>query len=98
MAEAGPAKPSPPATPLQLAGLVKQGKSKLINALVNAPACPVADDIATSVPTVVQYGDTASAAILVPRAGSDATDEANIERRPVPIADLPSYVSERGNP
>ncbi|WP_142057228.1 dynamin family protein [Pseudarthrobacter sp. B4EP4b] len=137
MAEAGPAKPSPPATTVQLAGLVKQGleltgtgdrldlrkrldqtlrrledpsirvivvgefkqgKSKLINALVNAPACPVADDIATSVPTVVQYGDTASAAILVPRAGSDATDEANIERHPVPIADLPSYVSERGNP
>ncbi|MDQ0922147.1 replication fork clamp-binding protein CrfC [Pseudarthrobacter sp. W1I19] len=137
MAEAGPAKPSTPATTVQLAGLVrqgleltgtgdrldlrkrldqtlrrledpsirvivvgefKQGKSKLINALVNAPACPVADDIATSVPTVVQYGDTASAAILVPKAGSDATDEANIERRPVPIADLPSYVSERGNP
>ncbi len=31
-------------------GEFKQGKSKLINALVNAPACPVDDDIATSVP------------------------------------------------
>jgi hypothetical protein len=79
-------------------GEFKQGKSKLINALVNAPACPVDDDIATSVPTVVRYGDTASAAILVPKAESDANDEANIERRPVPIPDLPSYVSERGNP
>ena len=79
-------------------GEFKQGKSKLINALVNAPVCPVDDDIATSVPTVVRYGDTASAAILVPKGDSDAGDETNIERRPVPIADLPSYVSERGNP
>ncbi len=36
-------------------GEFKQGKSKLINALVNAPACPVDDDIATSVPTSVGY-------------------------------------------
>jgi replication fork clamp-binding protein CrfC len=79
-------------------GEFKQGKSKLINALVNAPVCPVDDDIATSVPTVVRYGDTASAAILVPKGDGDAGDETNIERRPVPIADLPSYVSERGNP
>ncbi|MCU1566000.1 MAG: hypothetical protein JWQ56_937 [Pseudarthrobacter sp.] len=79
-------------------GEFKQGKSKLINALVNAPVCPVDDDIATSVPTVVRYGDPASAAILVPKGDSDGGDEANVERRPVPIADLPSYVSERGNP
>ncbi len=32
-------------------GEFKQGKSKLINALVNAPVCPVDDDIATAVPT-----------------------------------------------
>jgi hypothetical protein len=79
-------------------GEFKQGKSKLINALVNAPVCPVDDDIATSVPTVVRYGETASAAILVPAAGSEAGDETNVERRPVRIVDLPSYVSERGNP
>ena len=42
-------------------GEFKQGKSKLINALVNAPVCPVDDDIATSVPTVVRHGDPASA-------------------------------------
>ena len=77
-------------------GEFKQGKSKLINALVNAPVCPVDDDIATSVPTVVRYGDTASAAILVPTADGD--DNTDVERQPVPIADLPSYVSERGNP
>ena len=42
-------------------GEFKQGKSKLINALVNAPACPVDDDIATSVPTSVGYGEQPSA-------------------------------------
>jgi Dynamin family len=79
-------------------GEFKQGKSKLINALVNAPVCPVDDDIATSVPTVVRYGRSASAAILVPKGGADAGDETSIERRPVPIAELAGYVSERGNP
>lgn len=78
-------------------GEFKQGKSKLINALVHAPVCPVDDDIATSVPTVVRHGDPASAAILVPTADSDGGDGA-IERRPVPIANLAQYVSEQGNP
>lgn len=79
-------------------GEFKQGKSKLINALVNAPACPVDDDIATSVPTVVRYGEQASAAILVPKADADGNDESTVERQPIPIADLPAYVSEQGNP
>ena len=79
-------------------GEFKQGKSKLINALVNAPACPVDDDIATSVPTVVRYGDPASASILVPKADNDGADEASVERQPIPLADLPAYVSEQGNP
>ena len=34
-------------------GEFKQGKSQLINALVNAPVCPVDDDIATAVPNPV---------------------------------------------
>jgi replication fork clamp-binding protein CrfC len=137
VAEAGPAKPTTPATAAQLIKLVehglqlvgtgdradlrkrldqtlgrlkdpsirvivvgefKQGKSKLINALVNAPACPVDDDIATSVPTVVRYGDPASASILVPKADNDGADEVSVERQPIPLADLPAYVSEQGNP
>jgi hypothetical protein len=80
-------------------GEFKQGKSKLINALVNAPVCPVDDDIATSVPTVVRHGDTASATIMIPREGSrDDDDEPELERRQVPIEDLAGYVSENGNP
>ncbi len=90
-------------------GEFKQGKSKLINALVNAPVCPVDDDIATSVPTVVRYGEPASAAVLVPAADGSAPDNftaeaaagdaaRGIERRPVELTDLPAFVSEQGNP
>ena len=39
-------------------GEFKQGKSQLVNALVNAPVCPVDDDIATAVPTVVRHAET----------------------------------------
>ena len=46
-------------------GEFKQGKSKLINALVNAPACAVDDDVATSVPTSVAYAEQPSAWVLV---------------------------------
>ncbi|WP_307093186.1 dynamin family protein [Arthrobacter sp. B2I5] len=85
-------------------GEFKQGKSKLINALVNAPVCPVDDDIATSVPTVVRYGDPASAAVLVPapeQPGGEAAGDggdSSVERRPVDLAELPALVSEQGNP
>ncbi|WP_255770593.1 dynamin family protein [Pseudarthrobacter sulfonivorans] len=79
-------------------GEFKQGKSKLINALVNAPVCPVDDDIATSVPTVVRNGDPASASVLVPHADAEPGDEEALERLPINIGDLAAYVSERGNP
>ena len=79
-------------------GEFKQGKSKLINALVGAPVCPVDDDVATSVPTVVRYGDPASAAVLTPKANADNGDDGSAESQPIPIAELPDYVSEKGNP
>jgi ethanolamine utilization protein EutP (predicted NTPase) len=78
-------------------GEFKQGKSKLINALVNAPVCPVDDDIATSVPTSVGYGDPSSAFVLV-RPDESAPSGQEIERRPVALDSLTDYVSERGNP
>ncbi len=87
-----------PSVRVIVVGEFKQGKSKLINALVNAPVCPVDDDIATSVPTVVRHGEPASAAILVPKADSDGGDEGSVERQPIPIEDIAAYVSEQGNP
>ncbi|GAA5038159.1 dynamin family protein [Microbacterium fluvii] len=75
-------------------GQFKQGKSKLVNALVNAPACPIDDDIATSVPTSVGYGDTPSAVVLK---RSDE-DPDTVERVPIALEELSQYVSEKGNP
>ncbi|WP_261165288.1 dynamin family protein [Microbacterium sp. Marseille-Q6965] len=75
-------------------GQFKQGKSKLVNALINAPACAVDDDVATSVPTAVGYGTTPSAAVLVRR--EDGPDEA-VERVPIELDRLAEYVSERGD-
>jgi hypothetical protein len=80
-------------------GEFKQGKSKLINALVNAPACPVDDDIATSVTTSVGYAEDASAWVLVQQDDeAKGASGAAIERRQVPLEGLAEYVSERGNP
>lgn len=69
-------------------GEYKQGKSKLINALVGAPACPIDDDIATRVATVVGYGETPSAALLT-RSGPDAA----VQRRRIPLDELPVHVT-----
>jgi hypothetical protein len=76
-------------------GEFKQGKSMLVNALVNAPICPIDDDISTSVPTVVRYEDHPSVILVRAAAGGDDERE---ERSQVPIEQLASHVSEAGNP
>jgi hypothetical protein len=75
-------------------GEFKQGKSQLVNALVNAPVCPVDDDIATAVPTVVRYA--AATEVVLVREGSPPG--APPERTEVPVDKLAEYVSEAGNP
>ncbi|MEL4317997.1 dynamin family protein [Leifsonia sp. YIM 134122] len=74
-------------------GQFKQGKSKLVNALVNAPACPVDDDIATSVPTSVSYAEEPAAYAII-RDGNSPTG--GVERLPIPLDSLADFVSERG--
>jgi GTPase Era involved in 16S rRNA processing len=80
-----------------IVGEFKQGKSQLVNALVNAPVCPVDDDIATAVPTVVKFAETASVT-LVREAESDSGEPLPPQRSEVPIDQLAQYVSEAGNP
>ncbi len=74
-------------------GQFKQGKSKLVNALINAPACPVDDDLATSVPTSVGYGDEPAAFVLRRRNGPSGP---TIERVPIALEELTTYVAETG--
>lgn len=85
-----------PAVRVIVVGEFKQGKSKLINALVNAPACPVDDDIATSVPTTVSFAEHPTAWV-VEKSETDSTDPSSM-RREIALEDLADYVSERGNP
>ncbi|MGB3955948.1 MAG: dynamin family protein [Brooklawnia sp.] len=86
-----------PAIRVVVVGEFKQGKSKLINALVNAPVCPIDDDVATSVPTAVGYAPEPSA-YVIKRVGDGDDPAAKVERIPVPMEELAEYVSEHGNP
>jgi GTPase SAR1 family protein len=70
-------------------GEPKQGKSQLVNAMVNAPVCAVGDDVTTTVPTFVQHAETPSAALV--RGASIANTPT--ERIPVPLDQLASQVS-----
>lgn len=80
-------------------GEFKQGKSKLINALVSAPVCPVDDDVATSVPMSVGYADQAAAWVLQRQeAEGRRSAKPAVDRVPIALDDLPRYVSEHGNP
>ncbi len=60
-------------------GEFKQGKSMLVNALVSAPVCPVYDDVATAVPTVVRYA--AEPVLTVVRRQDGPGDGPPVEQR-----------------
>ena len=70
-------------------GEFKQGKSSLVNAMLNAPVCPVDDDVATSVPTLIRYAAEPRAALVWP-------DEKDAE--PIDFQAVPVHASELGNP
>jgi ethanolamine utilization protein EutP (predicted NTPase) len=78
-----------------IVGEFKQGKSQLVNALINAPVCPVDDDLATAVPTAVKYAEAPDVTLVwEARPGEQRAPR----RTEVPIEQLAKYVSEAGNP
>jgi hypothetical protein len=81
-------------------GEFKQGKSLLVNGLVRAPVCPVFDDVATSVPTVVRYAPQPTAALIRVLEQSDDGDPAaaKLERVELPIEELARHIAETMNP
>jgi hypothetical protein len=85
-----------PAFRVLVVGEFKQGKSSLVNALLNAPVCPVDDDIATSAPTAVQYGEQLGARVLY--APPDDDSDAEPEALDVPVDRVREYVTEAANP
>jgi len=79
-------------------GEFKQGKSLLINGLVTASVCPVYDDVATSVPTVVRYADSPIVTLVRELEADGDSSEPRTERIQVPVEELADHVSEAGNP
>jgi GTPase SAR1 family protein len=75
-------------------GEFKQGKSSLINALVNAKVCPVDDDIATAVPTVIRYGDEKKAKAFTTPIDAPASEASEF---PIPFEEVPKYATELGS-
>ncbi|MGH9269709.1 MAG: dynamin family protein [Ilumatobacteraceae bacterium] len=92
-----------PGVRVLVVGEFKQGKSMLINALIGSSVCPVDDDVATSVPTVVRYGPTRRTTVVSaqPNDGGDGdqpgSGSAPVETE-VPLDELDQYVAELGNP
>jgi hypothetical protein len=82
-----------PAVHVMVVGEFKQGKSSLVNALVESSVCPVDDDVATAVPTLVRFADPATARVVFEPEG---TDGPKIEE--IPFTDVPIFASEVGNP
>lgn len=74
-------------------GEPKQGKSQLVNALINAPVCPVGDGPTRTVPTVVQHADVPTAALVHTPAGTAAGPAPPPDRTPVPVDELASRIS-----
>lgn len=74
---------SDPQIRVVIAGQLKQGKSQLLNSLLNMPVARVGDDESTVLATVVSYGEQATARLVVAR--PDGEEPELVE---IPPADL----------
>jgi GTPase SAR1 family protein len=63
-----------PAFHVLVVGEYKQGKSSLVNALLRETVCPVDDDIATAVPTLIGYAAEPTAVVAVESRPTDAEE------------------------
>jgi hypothetical protein len=87
-----------PAFHVFVIGEFKQGKSSLVNALLNAPVCPVDDDIATAVPTAIGFGDPPAAAVLFDPGGDPSDPDRQPIREAIPVDQVAHHVTEAADP
>ncbi|HCT78933.1 MAG TPA: GTP-binding protein [Micromonosporaceae bacterium] len=77
-------------------GEPKQGKSQLINALLNAPVCPVGDGLTTVLPTVIKHSEAPYAAMvrasLPAHALTGGQEPDAADRTPLPLDQVPAGV------
>src|SRR3954465_1445463 len=91
-----------PSVRVLVVGEPKKGKSSLVNALVGVPVCPVAEDVATVVPTVIRAGTSPRAALVLAR--HEATGRPGgpaqpvLERVEVPLDSLAARSSRAHEP
>ena len=71
-------------------GEFKMGKSSMVNAIANAPLCPVDDDVATAKPLEIRNADEPMVAVVYKL----EEDETRRRMREIEFEDIPSYVSE----
>lgn len=81
-----------PGVTLLVIGEYKQGKSSFVNALLNISYCPVDDDIATAIPTVVRHGLEISARAFVDTREDSASGDAS-EPTPIDVGAIASHVT-----
>jgi gas vesicle protein len=75
-----------PSVHVVVVGEFKQGKSSLVNALVGADVCPVADDVATAVPTYLRHGPDPAAEVVF--------DGDPPRREPVALDEIRGWITE----
>lgn len=80
-----------PSTRVMVVGEFKQGKSALVNALLNAPICRVADDVSTAVPTVISHSDQPGAVVVDALDQLESADLEEIRRTEIPLDDLARF-------
>lgn len=71
-----------PAQLVLVVGESQQGKSELINSVVNAPVCNAGEDVTTVVPTIVRHSEEPSAQLVQQELSQGP---ATLDRLPVPI-------------
>ncbi|PZG01135.1 dynamin family protein [Micromonospora deserti] len=87
-----------PSLRVLVVGEPNQGKSQLINAIVNAPVCPVGDGSTTVLPTVLRHADVAAATVVqapppAPGRPAGPAVTATVERTPVPLNEIAAGVA-----
>ncbi|GIJ79807.1 Dynamin family protein [Micromonospora phaseoli] len=86
-----------PTLTVLVVGEPNQGKSQLVNAIVNAPVCPVGDGRTTVLPTVLRHAEIASATVVQTPSTTPGTppgaERSTVERTPVPTEQIAAGVA-----
>jgi hypothetical protein len=82
-----------PTLRVPVVGEQNQGKSQLVNALINAPVCAVGDNVTTPAPIVIGHADAPVAAMVREPAGVVA---AVPTREPIPVEDVARSAPQTG--